>query len=173
MKKIVLLAALAAAFVGTGCMSGYYAHRERIEAVEEDSLRPPPMTIDDVIALAQDSVSDDVIINQIKATDAYFRLTTDDILALKKAGVSERVISAMIQTGRQPRPVRRTRIYAPLYYPYWSAFWYPDPWLSWPPWYSSFYIGYSHFGGHPVGHPSVSRYGGHSSGGHRSAGGRR
>jgi uncharacterized Ntn-hydrolase superfamily protein len=115
MKRIVLLVGLGVAFVGSGCMTGYYAHRDGDIRAEQDSLMPPPMTIDDVIALAKDSVSADVIISQIKATDSYFRLTTDDILALKKAGVSERVISAMIQTSQKPQPVRRTRVYSPLY----------------------------------------------------------
>jgi hypothetical protein len=161
MKKIVLLVGLGVAFVGSGCMTGYYAHRDGDIRAEQDSLMPPPMTIDDVIALAKDSVADDVIISQIRATDSYFRLTTDDILALKKAGVSQRVISVMIQTSQKPQPVRRTRVYSPLYYPYWGAFWYPDPWYYW---YPSIYIGYSHIGGY---------YGGHFPVGHRSAGGRR
>jgi hypothetical protein len=173
MKKIVFLIALAVSFVGTGCMSGYYTHRDRDLQAVQDSLLPPPMTIDDVIALAKDSVGDDVIINQIKATDSYFKLTTDDILTLKKEGVSERVISAMIQTSQKPRPVRRTRVYAPLYDPYWSAFWHPYSWDYWYPWYPSVYLGYSHMGRYYGGHLSVGHYGGHASVGHRSGGGRR
>jgi hypothetical protein len=184
MKKIVLLVGLAVSFVATGCMTGYYAHRERGQMVAEDTLLAPPMTIDDVVALAKDSVSDDVIISQIKATDSYFRLTTDDILTLKKEGVSERVITAMIQTSQKPQPARRRTIYSPMYYPYWSSYWYPYSWYpySWYDWYPSVYYGYSHiggyyggrvFGGQYGGHPSAGHYGGRASAGHRSGAARR
>jgi hypothetical protein len=182
MKKIVLLVGLAVSFVATGCMTGYYAHRERGQMVAEDTLLAPAMTIDDVIALAKDSVSDDVIISQIKATDSYFRLTTDDILTLKKAGVSQRVITAMIQTSQNPQPARRRSVYAPMYYPYWSSYWYPYAWYPyswyyWPTWYPSVYLGYSHYGGYYGGryggHISVGRAGGHGAAGHRSGGARR
>src|SRR5687767_12695599 len=59
------------------------------------------MTIQDVVKLSDSDVGDDVIISQIEASGEVFTLTVDDILALKKAGVSDRVISFMINTGKE------------------------------------------------------------------------
>jgi len=165
------------AFVVTGCMSPYYGQYDREEERIADSLLPPPLTIDDVIALAQDTVSDAIIISQIKATRSYFQLTTEDIRKMKKAGVSEKVITAMINTAEPPRYARRQRRYysSPgYYYPYYYGY----------PWYSSIYFGFGYrpsyfghgyYGGHYFGgHGYGGHYsGGHGGGGHRSIGGHR
>ena len=149
MKYLLFVGAVAMTFALSGCMTGYTTlHRERRQMVERDSLTPPPMTINDVIALTQDSVSADVIISQMKATDSYFRLTTDDIVALRKAGVNDKVINAMIQTANNP-PERRTRtIVYPSYYPYWWYTWYPYYWGGWySPWYfgAGYRVSYPHY----------------------------
>ncbi|MEK9139071.1 MAG: hypothetical protein AAB393_18280, partial [Bacteroidota bacterium] len=89
MKRIAVVGTvILAAFLVSGCISPYYGQYERGETEMADSLLAPPMSIDDVISLTKDSVSDAVIISQMKATRSYFSLTTDDILTLKKAGVS-------------------------------------------------------------------------------------
>ena len=113
-------------------------HHDRRQMAERDSLTPPPMTINDIIALSQDSVSPEVIMSQMKVTDSYFRLTTDDIVALRKAGVNDKVINEMIQTGDRPPDTREHNVVYPAYYPY---SWYPWYFYSWYPWYSSFYFG--------------------------------
>ena len=147
MKYTIVVAGFLVSFLSTGCMSGFYVHRERRQVAQRDTLVPPPMTIDDVIALAQDSVGDEVILNKIKATHSYFQLTNNDIRDLKKSGVSERVINAMIKTSEVPRNARtRTSYYAP-YYPY------PDYYLSpysayYYPWYPSVYLGFAYHGGY-------------------------
>ena len=158
MKYSVILAGLVVTLLSTGCMSGYYAHRERRHVVEEDSLMPPPMTVDDVIALARDSVGDDVILAQMNATHSYFRLTNNDIRDLKKNGVSDQVINAMIKTGDQPKTSTRRVVYDPYYYGYA----YPN---FYSPWYSPAYFGFSYnrggyYGGYRMG-------GGHGIRGHR------
>jgi hypothetical protein len=143
MKYSVILAGLAITLLSTGCMSGYHAQRERRHVVEEDSLMPPPMTIDDVIAMAKDSVGDDVILAQMKATHTYFRLTSNDIRDLKKSGVSDKVISAMIKSADQPKTsAQRTE-----YYPYPNYYWYPYS-NFYDPWYSPAYFGISYRGGY-------------------------
>lgn len=169
------------ALIGAGCMSPYYGQYERKERLTADTLQAPAITIDDVMALARDSVSDEVIISQIKATNAYFQLTTADILRLKKAGVSEKVIDAMIKTAEPTKSGRRLRRYSynPGYYPY-TGYYYGYPW------YSSYYLGLSF--GHPYHYytPYIGHYGsyggyygghgysgGHGSGGHRSSGSHR
>lgn len=58
------------------------------------------LTTDEVVKLAQAGVSDQVIINQIRASGATFDLSADDILRLKEAKVSDDVLTAMIQTRR-------------------------------------------------------------------------
>jgi hypothetical protein len=169
MKYILFVSALAISFAVSGCMAGYTTmHHERREMAERDSLTPPPMTINDIIALSQDSVSADVIISQMKATDSYFRLTTEDIVALRKAGVNDKVINAMIQTGKESKAKRaRTRAY-PAYYPYWGwgYSWYPYYWNQW---YNPYYFGLSYrtgfFGGY---HHGGFHYGGAHFGGVRT-----
>jgi hypothetical protein len=151
MKYSVILAGLMISLLTTGCMSGYYAHRENKQVMEADSLLPPPMTVDDVIDLAKDSVGDDVIIAQMKATESYFQLTNNDIRDLKKNGVSDRVISAMIKTADQPKSSnRRVAIY-----PYPDYYWYPYAGY-YGPWYSPVYVGFSYRGGFIGGHRMVA-----------------
>jgi len=167
MKYLLMVGAVAISFTVSGCMTGYTTmHRERRQVAERDSLTPPPMTINDIIALSQDSVSEDVIISQMKATDSYFRLTTDDIVALRKAGVKDKVINAMIQTGNQPRESREKTAVYPSYYPYWGYAWYPYYWY---PWYYPFYFGVSYrtgfYGGY---HYGGIHYGGAHFGGARA-----
>jgi hypothetical protein len=147
MKYTIVLAGLLISFLSTGCMAGYYAHRERRQTVERDTLQPPPMTVDDVIALAQDSVGDGVILEQIKATHSVFQLTNNDIRDLKKSGVSERVISAMIQTRGQPRNARARTSYDGPYYPYPDYSWYPYSSFYYP-WYPLVYLGFGYRGGY-------------------------
>lgn len=165
MKYTIVLVGLVVSCLSTGCMAGYYAHHERRQMVELDSLQPPPMSIDDVIALAQDSIGDDVILSQINATHSYFRLTNNDIRDLKKTGVSEKVISAMIKTSAEPRNVRAQSPEYPVYYPYPGYSWYPYPsYYYWYPWYPSTYLGFTYHGGY---------YGGyHFGGGYHVGGGR-
>ena len=157
MKYALIVAGLAVAFLSTGCMSGYYAHREHRQMVQQDTLLPPPMTVDDVIALARDSVGDEVIINQMKATHSYFQLTNQDIRDLKKNGVSERVINAMIKTSDQPRSAREQEAsWYPMYvYP--DFYWYPYS-AYYSPWYPGAYLGFTYRGGY---------YGGYHFGGGR------
>lgn len=167
MKYLFFVGAVAISFALSGCMTGYTTmHRERRQVAERDSLTPPPMTINDIIALSQDSVSADVIISQMKVTDSYFRLSTDDILALRKAGVNDKVINAMIQTGNQSSEKRERNVAYPTYYPYWDYGWYP---YSWYPWYSPFYFGASYRGGFYGGY----NYGGGHYGGTRGGRGHR
>ncbi len=161
MKYTLFIAALAVSFAVSGCMTGYTTmHRGQRQMVERDSLTPPPMTINDIIALSQDSVSDDVIISQMNATGAYFRLTTDDIVALRKAGVTDNVINAMIKTSQNPPKKRAGGQY--LYYPSMGYSWYPYAGYWWNPWYSPAYFGFSYRGGYHFGggFSGGSHYGG-------------
>lgn len=61
--------------------------------------RGEQLSIDDVKNMSNNGLRDDVIINQIKATNSQFTLSADDIIDLKDAGVSQHVINYMIETG--------------------------------------------------------------------------
>jgi hypothetical protein len=126
---------LAITLVSMGCASSRYGANDRDDSSSADTLAV--MTKEDVIALAQARVSDDVIISQIKASHSYFQLSTQDIIDLANAGVSDKVIDAMIKTEESPRYAKGRRGY--YYYPpyYWYAG-YP----YWYPWYPSVYLGF-------------------------------
>lgn len=164
MKYFLIVGLLAVSIAASGCMTGYTTlNREHRNMVERDSTLPPPMTINDIIALSQDSVSADVIISQMKATDSYFLLRTDDIVALRKAGVNDKVINAMIQTADQPRRRTENSIGYPAYYPYWGYSGYPYYWYPWYPYYYGASLGLGFHGGY--------NYGGYHYGGYYSGGG--
>jgi hypothetical protein len=57
------------------------------------------MTIDDVLELLQAGVNEAVILDQVEAEDARFRLETEDILALKNLGASDDLVRALIATA--------------------------------------------------------------------------
>ena len=147
MKTTMIVVGLVVSCMTTGCMTGYYAHRERRQVVERDTLAPPPMTVDDVIALAQDSVADDIILEQIKATHSRFQLTNNDIRDLRKNGVSSKVITVMIKSANEPQPSRNRAVNYPQYYAYPDYYWYPYP-SYYSSWYSPVYLGFSFRGGY-------------------------
>jgi hypothetical protein len=57
------------------------------------------LSTDDIKKMTRAGISNEVIINQINATQSVFYLSSADIVDLKKAGVSQKVVSYMIQTG--------------------------------------------------------------------------
>jgi hypothetical protein len=63
-----------------------------------------PMTVQDIIKLSKAGVSDDTIIEQIRAKHQSFDLSTDQLLQLKAAQVSERVIQVMINPQMNSNP---------------------------------------------------------------------
>ena len=141
MKRMAIAAVLAVcSLAGAGCASERYAHHEREWYARTDTL--DAMTKDDVIALANAGVSDNVIIDQIKTTHSSFQLSTQDIVDLANAGVGDKVISAMIKSDEQGRSD------GGYYYPYPSWYWYADyPFVY--PWYPSFFLGFSFTHYHP------------------------
>jgi uncharacterized protein YcfJ len=64
-----------------------------------------PLGLTDVVTLAQQHVSDGIIVGQIRSTGSVFNLSTNDIIWLRQNGVSEYVISEMQATVRGPRRV--------------------------------------------------------------------
>lgn len=63
-----------------------------------------PLTVEDVIRLAQAKQSDGIIINQIRTTNSVYMLTADDLTRMSGSGVSDGVMMEM--QSRRPGSVR-------------------------------------------------------------------
>jgi hypothetical protein len=83
---------------------------ERAEARAAAATAPPPLQPADIVQMAYQHVSDDIIITQIRNTGSVYYLSPQDIVWLKQNGVSDVVIREMQATAS--RPVRR--VYAPV-----------------------------------------------------------
>jgi len=154
MKFKMLLAGIVVLSL-VGCSSGSYTQRSAAGGAELDTLLPPPLSVNDVVAMVKDSVGDDVIIDQIQASESYFRLTKNEIIKLKKEGVSGKVISAMINTKDAGNATRRVHALSyPVYYPEYGYYWYPYYYY----WRPAFRVGFSYV---------VPRHGGFGFGVHR------
>lgn len=73
----------------------------------------PPLSLTDIVRMAQSHISDDVIIRQIESTNSAYTLRPQDIEYLKQMGVSDRVV--MVMQTRRPGPVVRTRPASTVY----------------------------------------------------------
>ena len=89
------------------------------------------VSISDVVAMSQNSLADDVIINHITQNGVQRRLEVDDVILLHQQGVSKAVISAMqrAQVGGplppsdyQPRVIVREHYYARPPVHYWHGY---------------------------------------------------
>jgi hypothetical protein len=77
-----------------------------------------PMGITDVVYLAQQHVTDDLIITQIRSTQSVFHLSAGDTVWLKQQRVSDAVVQEMLATAnRYPRRIySATPVYSqPVY----------------------------------------------------------
>ena len=78
-------------------------HREALRAQAPQTLvrveQGQPLATADVKALAKASVSDEIIISQIRNSHSVYHLSTAEIIDLKDAGVSLKVIDFMINTA--------------------------------------------------------------------------
>lgn len=85
-------------------------HRIRHEQ-EIARARASALSVQDVVELSQQHISDPLIINQIRTKNAVFHLTKTDLIYLRQMGVSERVIAEMQRTATlQPRAVVEERV---------------------------------------------------------------
>jgi uncharacterized protein YcfJ len=69
----------------------------------------------EVIQMAQNHVSDDVIITKVRTSPVTYHLTSQDVLTLKQNGVSDPVVNEMMATAS--RFPRRVYSAAPVYGP--------------------------------------------------------
>ena len=113
------------AVIAAGCASEQYTQTPRGRHLPADSVKA--MTMQDVITLSKNGVSDSLIIGMLDATDTWFRMTPQNVVEMKNAGVSDRVIAAMMEQPSSTEPP--TVIYR--YYDPTPGYWYG--WYS--PWY--------------------------------------
>ena len=62
------------------------------------------VTKEDILKLSNAGISQDVIVNFIRANAPVRNLTADEIVALKEAGVGERVLAALTARPAKPEP---------------------------------------------------------------------
>ncbi len=60
--------------------------------------RGDPLTINDVIKLSQNGISDDMIMLYLQRSDSFYSLSQTQIRRLQESGVSQRIINAMIES---------------------------------------------------------------------------
>ena len=79
---------------------------DRVRHAEEQTISNSQLPVDDVIRLAKEGRSDDVIINQMRTTGATYQLSTEDVRDLSANGVSDKVIMEMQnrRPGMYPAP---------------------------------------------------------------------
>ena len=98
---------------GTGALIGNSEDRAQDRAARRAAAiaaQYPPLTVYQIRDMAQQHISDAVIINQIRYTNSMFNLSPEDITWLKQQGVSDAVVMEM-QT-RRPAVVQGV---APVY----------------------------------------------------------
>jgi hypothetical protein len=146
-------------------------------------LTASAMKVGEAVQLLRSGVGEQVILDQLNAEGADFRLTTDDILALKAAGATDNLISEMIRRGSDQQAAAAqadtsTQVHTDLhvyydpfdyyasYWPYGTGFYDPWIWSGWnfhyTGWWDHRWVrpGYHGLGGRPWnGHPWTGRPG--------------
>lgn len=98
--------------VAGGLIGNAVDEKQHREEAARYAATHPPLSLQDVVNLTHQGVSDDVIIAQIQNTGSVFALTADQIVWLNNSGVHDCVIRAMQLTANYPRRVYTA---APVY----------------------------------------------------------
>ena len=61
------------------------------------------LTVSDIVWMAEEGVSEDIIRAKVRESGQVFHLSVDEILRLKKAGVPDAVVVSMLESGIQTR----------------------------------------------------------------------
>lgn len=122
MNRLLSITLIAAAVFVGGCATGR-VYREGPPVV----TAPPALTLAQIKEMTAKGVSDETILNALRASRAVYRLTSADVLDLQQAGVSQAVIDYLLSTPQlyPPRPVVRYRTYY-YYYDPWPYWWWHD-----------------------------------------------
>ncbi len=74
------------------------------KAAPSTAPKPDGLTVDNVIAMGQAGLSEDVILARLRKEDKTFDLSTDDMIRLKKANMSDGVIKVMLDPKAEVKP---------------------------------------------------------------------
>lgn len=134
MKRLLAATLIVAAVFLSGCATEVYR-----EPPPRAATPPPALTLEQIKEMTAKGVSDETILNALRASRAVYRLTSKDVTELQEAKVSPAVIDYLLTTPQmQPPPQPRYRYY---YYAY-------PPWPYWHDWYWGFHHDWHHDGGH-------------------------
>jgi uncharacterized protein YcfJ len=98
--------ALSGGLIGNSVERSEQRTQAQIAADEARAQAQSQIGIADVIQMVHSHISDDVIINQIRASGTVFHLSAQDVVMLKQNGTSDAVVREMQATAyRQPRRV--------------------------------------------------------------------
>ena len=126
------LGAISGGAIGQGMDEVEARNRAMIEAKLGRQVAAGSVTIDDVLAMTQAGVDDELIVTHIRANGFFRPLQANDLIMLQQQGVSTRVIKAMQEPPPAPAApvVIQQRVPAPViveeyhYGP--PAYWMPD-----------------------------------------------
>lgn len=98
------IGALSGAVVGSELDAIEAQNRAQIEAQLGRQLREGAVTVEDVVMMSENGVSDELIVNHVRANGMRQPPNTQDLIYLSQQGVSSRVVSAMQEPPRQREP---------------------------------------------------------------------
>ncbi len=122
--------ALTGAAIGNSLDEMEARNRALIEQTMQKQVAAGAVTIEDVLAMHQAGVADELIINHIRYHGMVRQLTAQDLIELQQRGLSPAVIKAM----QEPPPARRETVVAsspssrPVVV---HEYHYHDPWGPW------------------------------------------
>jgi hypothetical protein len=99
MKKITVLMLWASILVSTGGWATQLA-----SATEPAPQGTAQVTVDEVITLHKQGITEAILITRIKQANKPLQLSTDDLLKLSQAKVPERVIQTLMDPSGNPNP---------------------------------------------------------------------
>ena len=133
--------ALSGAALGNSLDQIEAQNRALIEQKLRRQVPPGAVTIDDVLAMHQAGVADELIVNHIRYHGMVRDLTAQDLIELQQRGLSPTVIKAM----QEPPPsTRQTTVNPPSPPPVVvREHYYYDPWWGpyWHPWHAHYHFG--------------------------------
>ncbi|WP_182866966.1 glycine zipper domain-containing protein [Rhodopirellula sp. JC639] len=77
----------------------YQSQRQQYAAQQQAVAQQSAVTLQDVISMSRNGLSDQVILNQVRQRGYLGKLAVGDIIALHQQGVSENVITALQSAG--------------------------------------------------------------------------
>lgn len=107
------LGTLAGALVGSELDEVEAKNRAMIAQQLGRSVSPGAVSMEDVVAMTQAGVAEELIVNHIRYNGITRPLTANDIILLQQQGVSPRVIAAMQEAGQARPPAQSVQSLPP------------------------------------------------------------